>query len=42
MLEGYPQAADILREQIIRRAQQTLKDMTDVRAMLDASPAPQS
>lgn len=42
MLEGYPEAANMLREQIVRRAQQTLKDITDVRAMLDASEAPQS
>jgi CRP-like cAMP-binding protein len=40
MLEGYPEAANVLREQIIRRAQQTLQDMTDVRAMLDTSQAP--
>jgi CRP-like cAMP-binding protein len=40
MLEGYPEAANMLREQIVRRAQQTLKDITDVRAMLDASQAP--
>jgi CRP-like cAMP-binding protein len=37
MLEGYPQAAHVLRDQIMLRAQQALHDMTDVRAMLDAS-----
>ena len=40
MLEGYPDAADLLRQQIVRRAQETLQDITDVRAMLDASPPP--
>lgn len=40
MLEGYPEAANILRDQIVRRAQETLKDMTDVRAMLDTGQAP--
>ena len=41
MLEGYPEAADKLREQIVRRAQQTVQDMSDVRALLDTSQAPQ-
>jgi CRP-like cAMP-binding protein len=41
MMEGYPEAAGVLREQIVRRAQETLKDMSDVRALLDASQAPQ-
>ena len=40
MLEGYPEAAGIMREQIVRRAQQTVKDMTDVRALLDTSQQP--
>jgi CRP-like cAMP-binding protein len=40
MLEGYPDAADMLRQQIVRRAQETLQDISDVRAMLDASPPP--
>lgn len=40
MLEGYPQAAGILRDHITRRAQQTLQDMSDVRALLDTSEAP--
>ena len=40
MLEGYPDVADLLRQQIVRRAQETLQDITDVRAMLDASAAP--
>ena len=39
MLEGYPQAAHILRDQITARAQQALTDIGDVRAMLDTSPA---
>ena len=41
MMEGYPEAAGVLREQIVRRAQETLKDMNDVRALLDTSQAPQ-
>jgi CRP-like cAMP-binding protein len=41
MLEGYPEAAHILREQIVARAQQSLEEIRDVRAMLDASEAPQ-
>jgi len=40
MLEGYPDAAQILREQIVARAQQSIDEVTDVRAMLDASEAP--
>ena len=40
MLEGYPEAAQILREQIVARAQQSLEEIRDVRAMLDASEAP--
>ena len=40
MLEGYPDAAHILRDQIVARAQQALDDMTDVRALLDTSPPP--
>jgi CRP-like cAMP-binding protein len=40
MLEGYPEAADILRDQIAARARAALAEMTDVRAMLDTSPAP--
>jgi CRP-like cAMP-binding protein len=42
MLEGYPEAAGIMREEIVRRAQQTLRDMADVRALLDTSQAPQT
>ena len=42
MLEGYPNAAHILREQIVGRAQQALAEMSDVRAMLDASQTPPS
>ena len=40
MLEGYPEAAVVLREQIVARAQQSLEEIRDVRAMLDASEAP--
>ena len=42
MLEGYPEAAHILRDQIVHRAQQALTEMSDVRARLDTSAAPQS
>ncbi len=37
MLEGYPEAADILRDQIMARMQQAMGEMADVRAMLDTS-----
>ena len=37
MLEGYPNAAHILRDQIVARARQALTEMTDVRAMLDTT-----
>jgi CRP-like cAMP-binding protein len=40
MLEGYPQAAHVLRDQIMMRAQQALADMGDVRALLDTSTPP--
>ena len=40
MLEGYPHAALVLRDQIVTRAQQALKEMSDVRAMLDTSQTP--
>ena len=40
MLEGYPHAALVLRDQIVARAQQALTDMSDVRAMLDTSQTP--
>ena len=40
MLEGYPDAAHVLREQINARMQQSLDQMTDVRAMLDTSEKP--
>jgi hypothetical protein len=40
MLEGYPDAAQALREQIIGRARLALAEMTDVRALLDTSPPP--
>ena len=40
MLEGYPHAAQVLRDQIVTRAQHALKEMSDVRAMLDTSQTP--
>ena len=40
MLEGYPDAAQMLREQITARAQQAVAEMSDVRALLDTSPPP--
>ena len=40
MLEGYPDAAVKLREQIAARAEQAIREVRDVRAMLDASEAP--
>jgi CRP-like cAMP-binding protein len=40
MLEGYPEAAQLLREQIAARAQQSIVEMRNVRAMLDTSEAP--
>ena len=40
MLEGYPEAAQILREQIVARTRQSMDEVADVRAMLDASEAP--
>ena len=40
MLEGYPDAAHIMREQIVARAQQAMTEMADIRALLDTSQAP--
>ena len=40
MLEGYPDAAVTLREQIASRTQQSMKEMSDIRALLDASDPP--
>jgi CRP-like cAMP-binding protein len=40
MLEGYPEAAYILRDEIAARAQQSMSEIRNVRAMLDASEAP--
>jgi CRP-like cAMP-binding protein len=40
MLEGFPQAAHVLRDQIVARAQQALREMSDVRARLDTSQTP--
>ena len=37
MLEGYPHAAHVLRDQIVARAQQALTEMSDVRALFDTS-----
>ena len=41
MLEGYPNAAMMLHDQIVARAQQAVAEMTDVRALLDTSAVPQ-
>ena len=40
MLEGYPDAAHKLREQLAERASQSIGEMRDVRALLDISEAP--
>ena len=40
MLEGYPDAAQKLREQLAGRAHQSLWEIRNVRAMLDTSEAP--
>src|SRR5215204_2707022 len=40
MLEGYPHAALVLRDQIVTRAQHALKEMSDVRSIVDASQTP--
>ena len=40
MLEGYPHAANVLRDQIVTRAQYALKEMSDVRSILDISQTP--
>ena len=40
ILEGYPEAAVQLREQIRQRAERSLSDMGNVRALLDTSDAP--
>ena len=40
MLEGDPNAAYLLRDRIVSRAQQALSELSDVRAMLDTSPPP--
>lgn len=40
MLEGYPNAALMLHDQIVARAQQAVAEMTDVRALLDTSAPP--
>jgi len=40
MLEGYPNAAHIMREQIVARAREAMTEMADIRALLDTSQAP--
>jgi CRP-like cAMP-binding protein len=40
MLEGYPDAAQTLRDQIAARTEQSMKEMVDIRAILDTSEAP--
>jgi CRP-like cAMP-binding protein len=40
MLEGYPEAAYKLREQLVARAQQSVGEMRQVRAKLDAGDKP--
>lgn len=40
MLEGYPDAAVKLREQLSKRATRAMADMRDVRALLDTGNAP--
>ncbi|AMN38681.1 cyclic nucleotide-binding domain-containing protein [Rhodoplanes sp. Z2-YC6860] len=40
MLEGYPEAANILRDQISARARSALAEMTDIRSVLDTSADP--
>ena len=40
MLEGYPNAAHVLHDQIVTRAQHALKEMSDVCARLDTSQTP--
>ena len=40
MLEGYPSAAHIMREQIVARARLAMTEMADIRALLDTSQAP--
>ena len=41
MLEGYPDAAQSLRDSIVARAQQAMSEMSDIRALLDTSAPPQ-
>ena len=40
MLEGYPEAAIKLREQIMARTEQSMREVRNVRALLDVSEAP--
>ncbi len=40
MLEGYPDAAVKLREQLTARSEQSIREIRNVRAMLDTSEAP--
>lgn len=41
MLEGYPEAAVTLREQLASRVDHSMRDLRDIRAKLDTSEAPQ-
>jgi CRP-like cAMP-binding protein len=40
MLEGYPEAAQVLREQFVARAQQSVGAVYDLRSLLDVGEAP--
>ena len=40
MLEGYPDAANTLREQIAARTEQSMKEMGEIRALLDGGEPP--
>ena len=40
MLEGYPQAAHVLREQVLARAREAVSEMSSVRGRLDTSLPP--
>lgn len=42
MLEGYPEAARTLREQIAARMAQSMQEMGDIRSLLDSSQPPRS
>lgn len=42
MLEGYPEAARTLREQVAARMAQSMQEMNDIRALLDSSQPPRT